>query len=57
MLPKHSIGTLQESVDSQRADKWYEYMPEVLDNGYKILWDFNIQTDHGIMKQEDLILL
>ena len=35
----------------QQTDKWFEHVPEgeVLDDeGYKILWNFNIQTDHGI---------
>ena len=32
----------------EAGDKWYEHEPEsVLENeDYKILWDFNIQTDH-----------
>ena len=43
----------------QRTDKWYDHVPEgaVLDDeGYKILWNFNIQTDHGVDHGvEDLI--
>ena len=32
----------------EAGDKWYEHEPESdLENqNYKILWDFNIQTDH-----------
>ena len=32
----------------EAGDRWYEHEPEsVLENeNYKILWDFNIQTDH-----------
>ena len=42
----------------EAGDKWYEHEPEsVLKNeDYKILWDFNIQTDHVLEAQRpDLV--
>ena len=42
------------------GDKWYEHEPEsVLENeDYKILWDFNIQTDHVIeARRPDLVVV
>ena len=41
---------LARNCNFETGDKWYENEPEsVLENeGYKILWDFSIQTDHVI---------
>ena len=41
---------LARKCNFEAGDKWYEHEPErVLENeGYKILWDFSIQTDHVI---------
>ena len=41
---------LARKCNFEAGDKWYEHEPEnVLENeDYKILWDFNIQTDHVI---------
>ena len=44
----------------EAGDKWYEHEPEsALENeGYKILWDFSIQTDHVIeARRPDLIVV
>ena len=44
----------------EAGDKWYEHEPErVLENGgYKILWDFSIQTDHVIeARRPDLVVV
>ena len=50
---------LARESNFQAGDKWYEHEPEsVLDNeDYKILWDFNIQTDHFIeARRLDLVI-
>ena len=41
---------LARNCNLEVGDKWYEHEPKsVLENeDYKILWDFNIQTDHVI---------
>ena len=40
---------LGRKCNFEARDKWYEHVPEsVLENDYKILWDFSIQTDHVI---------
>ena len=41
---------LGRKCNFEAVDNWYEHEPEsVLENeDYKILWDFNIQTDHVI---------
>ena len=44
----------------EAGDKWYEHEPEsTLENeGYKILWDFSIQTDHVIeARRPDLVVV
>ena len=47
-LGKRVHWKLARKHNFEAGDKWYEYEPEsVLENeGYKILWDFSIQTDH-----------
>ena len=43
-----------------RGDKWLEHVPEtVLENhDYKLLWDYNIQTDHKISaRRPDLVVI
>ena len=40
--------------------KWYEHQPEAVQENerYKILWDFNIQTDHVIeARRPDIIVI
>ena len=44
----------------QRGDRWFEYVPEsVLENdNYKLMWDYNIQTDHDIKaRRPDLVIV
>ena len=51
---------LARKCNFQAGDKWYEHEPEsVLENeDYKILWDFNIQTDHVIeARRPDLVVV
>ena len=54
---------LARKCNFEAGDKWYEHEPEsVLENeGYKILWDFSIQTiqtDHVIeARRPDLVVL
>ena len=51
---------LSRKCKFEARDKWYEHEPEtVLENeGYKILWDFSIQTDHVIKaRRPDLIVV
>ena len=50
---------LARKCNFEAGDKWYEHEPEsVLENeGYKILWDFSIQTDHVIeARRPDLVV-
>ncbi|XP_068707817.1 uncharacterized protein [Montipora foliosa] len=43
-------GTCWKSAQCgfSRVDKWFEHQPETVleNNDYKLLWDYNIQTDH-----------
>ena len=41
---------LLEKCGFSRVDKWFEHQPETVleNNDYKLLWDYNIQTDHQI---------
>ena len=51
---------LARKSNFEGGDKWYEHEPEcVLENeGYKILWDFSILTDHVIEAgRPDLIVV
>ena len=44
----------------QRSDRWCEHVAEsVLENdNYKLMWDCNIQTDHGIeARRPDLVVV
>ena len=50
---------LARKCNFEAGYKWYEHEPEsVLENeDYKILWDFNIQTDHVIKaRRPDLVV-
>ena len=43
-----------------RVDKWFEHQPETVleNNDYKLLWDYNIQTDHQIIaRRPDLVVI
>ena len=43
-----------------RVDKWYEHQPETVleNNDYKLLWDYNIHTDHQISaRRPDLVVI
>ena len=43
-----------------RVDKWFENQPETVieNNDYKLLWDYNIQTDHKISaRRPDLVII
>ena len=43
-----------------RVDKWFEHQPEIVleSNDYKLLWDYNIQTDHQISaRRPDLVVI
>ena len=49
-----------EKCNFEAGDKWYKHEPEsVLDKeDYKILWDFSIQTDHGVeARRPDLVVI
>ena len=51
---------LATKCNFEARDKWYEHEPEsVLENeDYKILWDFNIQTDQVIeARRPDLVVV
>ena len=51
---------LVRKCNFEAGDKWYEQEPEsVFENeGYKVLWDFSIQTDHVIEAwRPDLVLV
>ena len=41
---------LQGKCSFSRVDKWFEHQPETVleNNDYKLLWDYNIQTDRQI---------
>ena len=47
--------------NNNKNDKWYNHIPaeSVLENeNYKLLWDFNIRTDHNIeARRPDLVLV
>ena len=51
---------LAKKCNFEAGDKWYEHKPEsVLENeGYKIFWDFSVQTDHVIeARGPDLVVV
>ena len=51
---------LARKCNFEAGDKWYEHEPEsILEiEGYKILWDFSIQTDHFIeARRTDLVIV
>ena len=51
---------LARKCNFEAGDKWYEHDPEsVLEHeGYKILWDYSIQSDHVIKAwRPDLVLV
>ena len=51
---------LVEKCTFEVTDKWYEHKPErTLENeNLKVIWDFNIQTDHVIEAwRSDLVLV
>ena len=51
---------LTRKCNFEAGNKWYEHDPErVLENeGYKILWDSSIQTDHVIeARRPDLVVV
>ena len=51
---------LARKCNFEAGDKWYEHEPEsILEiEGYKILWDFSIQTDHVIeARRPDLVVV
>ena len=53
------LGIVQE-IKLDHTNKWYMYNPAaVLENVmHKLLWDFEIQTDHIISaRQPDLIII
>ena len=44
----------------ETKEKWYEHQPESVyeNDDYKVLWDFNIQTDHVIeARRPDLVII
>ena len=43
-------GTCHKKNKFERSEKWYDHVPDsVLGiEDYKMLWDFNLQTDHEI---------
>ena len=44
----------------QTKEHWYEHVPETVleNNEFKLLWDFNIQTDHVIeARRPDLVIV
>ena len=44
----------------ETRDRWYEHEPEsvLVNEDYKILWDFSIKTDHVIEAQrKDLVVV
>ena len=58
-LGKMVLWKLARKCNFEAGDKWYEHEPEsVLQNeGYEILWDFSIQTDHVTKAQRpDLVV-
>ncbi|XP_068684561.1 uncharacterized protein [Montipora foliosa] len=53
-------GDLLGKCGFSRVDKWFEHVPETVlkNNDYKLLWDYNIQTDHKISaRRPDLVVI
>ena len=58
-LGDESIGKFVDNMLEFR-DKWYEHLPEraIENEQLKVLWDFNIQTDHTIeVRWPDLVII
>ena len=59
-LGKMVHWTLARKCNFEAGDKWYEHKPKsvLVNEDYKILWDFSIQTDHVIeARRPDLVVL
>ena len=51
---------LRKKYQLQCSDKWYKYKPQSVrgNDEYKILWDFNIQTDKVIQyRRRDIVCI
>ena len=59
-MARHVHWQLCGKAELERADKWYNHTPErVVENeGFKVLWDFNVQCDRMVeARRPDIIFV